>query len=194
MRRRASLVALACAALLIVAGCSGGDQTQGIGGDGQRFVDGDGSVAVIPPGDRVPAAVISGSTLDGKSLSTADFAGDVVVLNVWASWCAPCRQEAEGLQGVYDATSTDGVQFVGINTRDQTAAAQAFERSAGISYPSLVDDGGQLLLAFSDTLPPSSIPSTLVIDRQGQLAARLLGPTTFTELKRVVTEVASEAQ
>jgi peroxiredoxin len=194
MARRGSIVGLLCCVAILVTGCSSGDQTQGVGGDGQRFVDGDGSVAVIAPDDRAEAAVVSGATLDGESLSTADFSGDVVVLNVWASWCAPCRQEAEGLQGVFEATSADGVQFVGINTRDQTAAAQAFERSAGITYPSLVDDGGQLLLAFSGALPPSSIPSTLVIDRQGKLAARLLGPTTFTELKRVVTEVASEQQ
>jgi thiol-disulfide isomerase/thioredoxin len=185
------LTLLGCV-LLSLAACSGGDQTQAVGGDGQGFVDGDGSVAVIAPDDRLPVNEISGETLDGEPLSVADLEGDVVVLNVWASWCAPCRQEAEGLQGVYEATKDDGVSFVGINTRDQQAAAQAFERAEGITYPSLVDDGGQLLLAFSDTLPPSSIPSTLVLDRQGRLAARILGPTTFTQLKRVVTEVASE--
>ena len=86
-----------------------------------------------------------------------------------------------------------GVQFVGLNTRDQQAAAQAFERRFGITYPSLVDDGGELQLAFRDSLPPNAIPSTLVIDREGRIAARVVGEVTYTQLSEIVDELATEA-
>lgn len=149
---------------------------------------------VIDPADRVTAPEVEGVTLQGDSLSLSDFDGDVIVLNVWGSWCAPCRAEAETLQEVAAKTGPDGVQFVGLNTRDQTAAALAFERRFGVEYPSLVDADGQLQLAFSDSLPPSAIPSTLIIDRSGRVAARVLGATTYTQLKGLVDDVAAETK
>jgi peroxiredoxin len=85
------------------------------------------------------------------------------------------------------------VQFVGLNTRDQQAAALAFEDGFGISYPSLVDQSGELQLAFRDTLPPNAIPSTIVIDREGRVAARVLGPTTYTQLSDLVDHVVAES-
>ncbi len=178
-------------ALALVAGCSTAGPTPA-GGDGQGFVSGDGSLSVVDPAAREPAPELSGTTLDGEQLALSELQGDVVVLNVWGSWCAPCREEAPYLQGVYDDTRRDGVRFVGINTRDDLAAATAFERRFAITYPSLVDTDGRLLLQFRGSLPPSAIPSTLVIDREGRVAARVLGPTTYSELKRLVDEVAAE--
>ncbi|MFZ0324157.1 MAG: TlpA disulfide reductase family protein [Actinomycetes bacterium] len=192
LRRLVGPALLACVVALAVAGCSGGDQTQAVGGDGQGYVAGDGSVTTIPVADRQPAPALRGTTLDGSALDLASMRGKVVVLNVWGSWCADCRSEAKALEAVYRQTRSHGVEFVGINTRDNSAGAQAYERTFGISYPSLVDDGGSLLLAFSDTVPPSAIPSTLVIDRQGRVAARTIGATTFTDLRSVVLDVANE--
>lgn len=188
---RPLVAAVLCAAPLLLGACSGSG-TAPAGGDGQGFVSGDGSVAVVDPAERRPAPELTGTTLAGEPFDLADHRGDVVVLNVWGSWCAPCREEAPYLQAVYEETASDGVQFVGVNTRDDDAAARAFERRFGITYPSVVDDDGRLLLAFRDTLPPSSIPSTLVIDREGRVAARVLGPTTFTELRALVDDVAAE--
>jgi len=179
------------AVLALVAGCSSPGPAPA-GGDGQGFVSGDGSVLVVDPAAREPAPAVSGTTLDGEELALSELQGDVVVLNVWGSWCAPCREEAPYLQGVFDDTSRDGVRFVGINTRDDLAAAQAFERRFDVTYPSLVDTDGRLLLQFRGSLPPSAIPSTLVIDREGRVAARVLGPTTYSDLKRLVDEVAAE--
>ena len=190
MRRRVVAV-LAAGVLLVLTGCSSPGAPVA-GGDGKGFVSGDGSVAVVPPADRLPAPDLTGTTLSGDTVSLSDEAGKVVVLNVWASWCAPCRQEAPYLQAVLDATKADGVTFLGVNIRDDAAAAQAFQRRFALTYPSIVDEDGRLLLAFHDTLPPSAIPSTLVIDRQGRIAARILRETTFTELRRLVTDVASE--
>lgn len=177
--------------LLMVAGCTGGAAGDGSGG-GQGFVSGDGSAQVISQGDRIELGEVSGTTLEGESLSMDDFAGDVIVMNVWGSWCAPCRAEAPALQQVSTDFQKKGVQFVGINTRDQEAAAIAFEKNFGITYPSLVDKSGELQLAFRDSLPANSIPATLVIDRDGQVAARVLGATTYSQLTDLVDQVASE--
>lgn len=186
------MLACACAAVLL-AGC-GASGTSGAEGDGQGFVSSTGEVAVLDPADRPKAPELVGTTLDGDKVSLSDYAGKVVVLNVWASWCGPCREEAPTLQAVSKETADDGVAFLGINSRDDKAAAQAFVRRFDLTYPSLVDEDGQLLLAFHDTLPPSSFPSTLVIDRDGRVAARILRETTYTELRRVVTDLAAEGR
>lgn len=186
-----ALVALVCT-VLTLASCSSGAQFSS--GDGQGFISGDGSTVVLDPSDRDDAPDVSGPTLQGDDLALADLSGEVVVLNVWGSWCAPCRAEAETLQELSDEFANQGVQFVGINTRDDEAKAAAFERTFGITYPSWVDPDGQMQLAFRDSLPPTSIPSTLVIDREGRVAARVLGPTSYLQLKGLVEDVAAERE
>jgi thiol-disulfide isomerase/thioredoxin len=176
--------------LLWVAGCSYGASTSGT--DGQDFIAGDGSSQIIEVDKRLTAPDISGVTLDGEKLALADFAGTVVVINVWGSWCSPCRAEAPILQEVYSETRKRGVAFLGLNTRDQEAAAIAFEDSFGITYPSLVDETGELQLAFRQFLPSNAIPSTLIIDRDGLVAARILGATTYSQLTDLVDQVAAE--
>lgn len=184
-------VALAVPLLLALSGCMG-TEADVESGDGQGFVSGDGSAQVIDKADRVAAPELEGPTLDGAELALDDFAGDVVVLNLWASWCGPCRAEAPALQEVYTDSRKQGVEFLGINSRDQEAAAVAFEENYGITYPSLVDESGELQLAFYDSVPATSIPWTLIVDRDGLIAARILGPTTYTQLSDLVAEVLSE--
>jgi thiol-disulfide isomerase/thioredoxin len=184
-------VVLVAPLLLTLAGCTG-SASDVDSGDGQGFVAGDGSAQVIDEPDRVAAPDLAGTTLEGDELALADFAGDVVVLNLWASWCGPCRAEAAALQQAYTDSRSQGVEFLGINNEDDAAAAVAFEKNFGITYPSLVDDTGELQLAFYDSVPASSIPWTLVIDRDGLIAARVLGPSTYSELSNLVDEVASE--
>lgn len=157
------------------------------------FVAGDGSVVVLDAADRAAAPKIMGTTLDGKPWSSQGALGDVLVLNVWASWCAPCRAEAPDLQSAWAATEGDGVQFVGLNTRDSDAAARAYVERFGITYPSVIDTDGTLQLQFRDTLPPQAIPSTLIVDRKGRVAARFLGVIDETTLSTVVRDVAAES-
>jgi thiol-disulfide isomerase/thioredoxin len=185
---------LATAVLVVVlAGCTAGKVTPS-SGDGQRYVTGDGTVEVIDPAKRKQAPDLAGTTLDGSPFSLADLRGQVVVLNVWASWCAPCRAEAPGLEKVSNELAGEGVRFVGINTRDTDDNARAFERRFGISYPSLIDRDGALLLRFKETLPPQAIPTTLVIDRGGRMAARALTPLTEERLRDLVTPIVAEDQ
>ena len=153
------------------------------------FAVGNGSYTRIAPGHRDKAPVLTGSTLDGAHLSTADYPGKVLVINVWGSWCAPCRHEAPTLVHVADATK-DIAQFVGIDTRDlDVAPAKAFVRAFAINYPSLYDPSGELLLKFSQ-IPPAAIPSTLVIDASGGIAARVIGEVDRATLLGTVTDVA----
>ncbi|MCF8539984.1 MAG: TlpA family protein disulfide reductase [Candidatus Nanopelagicales bacterium] len=157
------------------------------------FVSGDGSVTILDPSERTPAPVISGVDLDGNSLSTADFPGDIIVLNVWASWCAPCRAEAPALEEVATEFAGQGVQLIGLNTRDSAASARNFVSKYGVSFPSIVDTDGRLQLRFNDTLPPQAIPSTIVLDQQGNVAARALGAVDASTLSGIIETIAQES-
>jgi thiol-disulfide isomerase/thioredoxin len=193
-RRVLASLAGAAAATLLLAGCSttGADEPTR-GADQQGYVGSGGALTRIPPDQRTPGPVVSGAQLgaDTKTITTADYAGKVLVLNVWGSWCTPCRQEAAGLQAASVATKADA-QFVGINTRDfSPAAPEAFLRAQGVTYPSIFDPSGQSLLQFAGQLPPSAIPSTLVLDRQGRVAIRVLGQVSEATLTDMVGEVAA---
>jgi thiol-disulfide isomerase/thioredoxin len=178
-------VAGAVALALSTAACAG------TGGDtpDTRYVAGDSAVTVVPADKRGEPVELAGSTLAGYSLDVATLRGKPVVLNVWASDCAPCRKEAPQLQAAYDTLGGE-VAFVGINTREpDPAQARAFERRFGITYPSLVDDGGELLLNLRGAVSPSAIPTTLVLDESGRVGARVNGPTTTATLVGLVEDV-----
>lgn len=182
--RPLGLVAVAMAALLLTA-CGASDADTGT-----AFVAGDGSIVLIAPDERQPAPDLVGPTLEGGEFRLSDHLGDVVVLNVWASWCAPCRAEAPVLEDAWREVKDDGVQFVGLDTRDTEAAALAFLDRYGVTYPNVIDTDGRLQLLFSDTLPPQAIPSTLVVDREGRVAGRILGRVTDATLTALIDDVA----
>ncbi|KMS72657.1 redoxin domain-containing protein [Streptomyces viridochromogenes] len=192
-RSRTALLATAAAvAALTLSACSSGG-TSGGGGD-TGFVPGDNGIDTVAQDKRAAAPVLSGETIDGKQLSTAGTKGKVLVINVWGSWCPPCRAEAKNFQTVYDDVKGQGVEFVGINTRDtNTTVAKAFEKEFGITYPSLYDPTGKQMLRFKKgTLNPQAIPSTLVIDRKGRLAARALTPLSEETLRSMLKPVLAE--
>lgn len=176
-----------------LAGCADGQvERSDSAGSQSRYIEGDGVVTTIPPDEREEAPEFGGPVLGGGEFDLASAEGDVVVLNVWGSWCPPCRKEAPALQAVSQDLADDGVQFVGVNTRDTETGALAYEKEFGITYPSVVDPKGEALLAFRDTLPPAAIPSTLVIDRSGRMAARILGPIGEASLRQLVSDIAAE--
>ena len=161
MPRPTALAGLAVGVALLLAGCSttGADEPTR-GADQQGYVGSSGALTRIPPDQRTSAPVVSGKQLgaDAKTISTADYPGKVLVLNVWGSWCPPCRQEAAGLQAASVATKADA-QFVGINTRDfSPAAPEAFLRTSGVTYPSIFDPSGQSLLQLQRPDPAERHP------------------------------------
>lgn len=187
---RAAAAAVALSGLL--AGCAGtGAAQNGPDGGDNRFIAGDGNVTQYKPADRKSVQDVGGERLDGKAFELSEFKGKVVVVNFWASWCAPCRGEAPSLQHVYDENKAKGVEFLGVAFKDSKPNAQAFERKFKVTYPSLFDADGQVTLAFRE-VPPSAIPSTLVLDRQGRVAARVIGATTYSKLNPLVAKALAE--
>ena len=199
MRRSATLetvkgtraAAVGAAALLALTGCSG--QTETVDGPTtpQLEVVDAGENGLIAREDRPPAPQLAGTTLEGERLDVSDYRGQVVVLNFWASWCPPCRAEAANLVEVAEATAADGVQFVGVNVKNAKDEAIAFERKAGVPYPSLHDQPGTLLTRFRE-LVPQVPPTTLLLDRDGRIAGRFIGGVTTTELLIPVQVLAAE--
>ncbi len=187
-RRRASAALLSAllAGIGLLAGCSGGTQVADSG-----FVAADGgTITTIPSAKRGEPIDLSGTTLDGETLDVASFRGHPVVLNVWGSWCSPCRKEAPDLQDAYQELSGRDVAFVGINVRDEDRAqALAYERTFELTFPSLSDPGSTLLLSLRGAVAPNAIPTTLVLDDQGRVAARITGPTTKVTLVDIVESV-----
>jgi thiol-disulfide isomerase/thioredoxin len=169
-----ALLRLLLAVLLLGAATTACSSSAGTGDKG--YVDGQGVITRLAPQDRKSPGEISGTTLDGSSLSLRKYAGKVIVLNVWGSWCPPCRKEARTLAGAARELATDGVVFVGVNTKDSSPdQGLAFQRRYDVPYPSFFDPAGRTLLAFHGTLYPSAIPSTVVLDKQGRVAASILG-------------------
>ncbi|MFE2039367.1 TlpA family protein disulfide reductase [Streptomyces sp. NPDC059477] len=192
VRRRAALGAGAAMVALLATACSSGGTSGGGGGTG--YITGSDGIATVEPAERAAVPDLSGPTVDGETADVADYEGQVVVLNIWGSWCPPCRAEAKNFEKVYQDVKDQGVQFVGINTRDgSTGLARAFEEEFGISYPSLYDPTGKLMLRFEEgTLNPQAIPSTLIIDREGRIAARTLQALSEEKLRKMLAPVLAE--
>ncbi|MDO7868595.1 TlpA disulfide reductase family protein [Nocardioides jiangxiensis] len=187
-RRVAAAALTALLAGPALAACSGLE-----GGKEGGTATGSGTVTSIEAADRGAPVAFAGTTLDGDQLDIADYRGKVVVLNVWGSWCAPCREEAPALVTAEKDLASSGVAFLGIDVRETSKAnADAFIRTYGIPWPSIDDQGGKTLLALRGILPPTATPSTLVLDPKGRVAARILGPVpTAITLKDLAEDAAS---
>jgi thiol-disulfide isomerase/thioredoxin len=190
--RTALAVAGALVGALALSAC-GGDNTSS-GGGGTNFVAGKGGIDTVPVADRRAAPKLDGKTLQDEYFDVASLKGKVVVMNVWGSWCAPCRAEAPAFAKVSKELKGKGVEFVGIDARDtQKAQAVAFEKDAGIEYPSLYDPDGKLMLRFpKGSLNPQGIPNTIVLDREGRIAARSLAALSEKKLRQMIDPLMAE--
>lgn len=158
---------------------------------GQGYVSGDGSVQTYDVGERKGPVAITGTDFEGNDVDTAGWAGDVVVVNTWYASCAPCRAEAPDL--VELAGTKDGVQFVGINTEDDAGAAQAFQRTFEVPYPSIEDRKGTVIAGLTGVVPLQAVPTTVVLDQEGKVAARVIGQAEHSTLESLIDEVLAEA-
>lgn len=188
VRRRLLLAAVTVALTAGTAGCT--SSTSRSGGD-TGFVSGDGTLVRLPPAKRSAPVQFAGTTLEGDRFDLASHRGKVVVVNVWGSWCGPCRKEAPDLQAAWEQLQGQDVQFVGIDTGAEETPPQAlaFQKTFGITYPSVSDQGGKVLLPLRGVVAPNAIPSTVVIDRQSRVAARISGPTDTKTLVGLVQDV-----
>lgn len=194
--RRLRAPAAALFALALLAGCSANDPLadQYREGSNKGFIAGDGSVTEIAQSARGEAVSFGGTVEDGTEVSSADYLGEVVVVNFWYASCAPCRAEAPDLQALNAQFTGQGAEFLGVNVRDQAANALAFNENFGITYPSVMDvEDGQMQLAFSGSIPPNAVPTTLVLDAEGRVAARILGQvSTPSILETLIRDAIAE--
>ncbi len=190
------LVALAMSLALLVTGCSTGDDAVAQGGTFE-FVAPGGKTDIFydPPESRgTPGALAGPDLMDpDRTLALSDFPGQVVVINIWGQWCGPCRSEMPHLQQVYDETRDLGVQFLGIDVRDNNRdAAVDFITDRNITFPSIYDPSMRTMIAFGGKFPTTVIPSTLVLDRRHRVAAVFLRELLAEDLQPVVERLAAE--
>ena len=176
------------ATVVVLTGCSPSNAAMPMGND-KGYVAGDGRTISYPKAERKAAPTIDESTLDGGRFDLGAHHGQPVVVNFWASWCAPCRAEAADLEAAHQATK-DAATFVGIDSRDQKDAATAF--AAGrVSYPSLFDPAGRIALRFSD-VPPNTFPATLILDKDGKVAVVIRTRVTKDSLLSLLRQIGAE--
>lgn len=188
-RRLTAALGAAVAGVLLLSGCSAGDlEQQARAGDNKNYVAGDGSVVELAASERGEPVEVSGTSAEGEPVDLADWRGDVVVLNVWYAACGPCRAEAPDLREIAAEYAGQGVRFVGVNTRDDAPTAQAFQRRFEISYPSIMDSDGAAIMALRGQVSPQAVPTTLVIDPQGRVSARILGLADPSILRSLIDD------
>ncbi|WP_240675204.1 TlpA family protein disulfide reductase [Cellulomonas endophytica] len=189
----------ALAAALLVALAAGGCSAGGGGGGGgtadvvdQGYQSGDGSTTQWPAAERPGPVELVGTDYEGGTQDVSAWRGDVVVLNTWYAACPPCRAEAPDLVAVAEEYADRGVHVLGINGTDAAGAAQPFQERFGVPYPSLEDTDGSAVASLQGTVPVNAVPTTVVLDRQGRVAARVLGLVEGSTLRAVVEELLAE--
>lgn len=185
----------------LVAGCSspsdggGSLASQWQDASDKGYIAGDGSTASIAPEARTEPVEFAGLNGDGEEITEADYSGAVTVVNFWYAGCAPCRAEAADLVSAYDEFSGEGVEFLGVNTRDGEAVSRGFEEEYKIPYPSILDTLSDRAAqrAFAGQIPLNAVPTTLVLDREGRVAHRILGQILDeSQLRTLINETLAE--
>ncbi|WP_062313926.1 TlpA family protein disulfide reductase [Demequina rhizosphaerae] len=180
--RIAILAAIVLAIVLTVVGCAPGDAAQSPG-----YVSGDGTVTVFDDGAEV---ALAGTSFAGDEVDVADYRGQVVLINVWYASCPPCRAEAPDIAAL---DSRDDVQVIGVNGRDDAPTVEAFDRTFGIEYPSIDDADGAATATLQGLVAMNAVPTTLVVDPEGALYARIIGTADPSTLRSLVDEAAGAA-
>ncbi|MFG3697943.1 TlpA family protein disulfide reductase [Micromonospora sp. NPDC047620] len=181
--RRWTAGLLAAVTTVALAGCSSKSREDACGTNSEGVIE-------CAPDERSAAPKISGELLTGGSHDVAKDRGQVVVVNFWGSWCNPCRAEADDLENTYQATKGSGVTFLGVNIQDSRDKAIAFEERFGVTYPSLFDPPSRVALALD--IPPNTIPATIVLDRDGRIAAVIRAAVKQEGLQPIVERIAAE--
>ncbi|MFM2353954.1 MAG: hypothetical protein RLZZ608_1360 [Actinomycetota bacterium] len=194
---RTAFVAIALVSAAVLTGCTANDDlaSQYREGTGQGYISGDGAYTVVAEADRGEPITFSGEIESGDTVSSDDYRGDVLVVNFWYAGCPPCRLEAPDLEALAQQFAPDGVSFLGVNILDQAPTALSFAEEFGVTYPSILDvNDGSVRLAFAGQVGPAATPTTLVLDQQGRVAARISGLVSEPSvLRSMISDVLAEA-
>ncbi|WP_435299325.1 TlpA family protein disulfide reductase [Timonella sp. A28] len=189
--RRIGVAAIAAVTVFTLTACAqeSGNSTDVVD---QGYQSGDGSVRTWPVSERGESVVLTGTDFEGNPVDTSEFDNEIVVLNTWYAACPPCRAEAPDLLAIATERDSEGVHFVGINRTDEAGAALAFEREFGITWPSIQDTSGQAIATLAGVVPIKAVPTTVVLDKQGRVAARVLGQVEKSTLNTLIDDVLAE--
>ncbi|WP_431709978.1 TlpA family protein disulfide reductase [Glutamicibacter uratoxydans] len=185
---------LLAAAAVPLAACTVKDDPlaqQARAGDNKNYIAGDGAVEEYAVAARTEPVQITAETYQGTKVDFANYVGSPVVMNFWYAACAPCRIEAPHLRKLNEQFAGQ-VQFLGVNVRDEKEAALAFERSFEIPYESVQDTGGEIQLAMTQYVPLQAVPTTLVLDRNGRVRARVIGAVEESTLRSLIQTALDE--
>jgi len=192
--RRILAVAATAAAALGLAACTGTatPAPTSTNDTDSGYVSGDGSVQQWTPEEREEPVELAGESMAGEPLDVEDWRGSVVVLNFWYAECPPCRKEAPDLAALAHEFE-GGVHFMGVNHINEPETAQAFERRFDLPYPSLHDKDAAGVASMQKVVPLQAMPSTVVLDAKGRVAARILGLADKSTLKALITDTLAES-
>lgn len=174
--------AMLAAIVLALVACAPGDAA-----DSPGYVSGDGTVTVFS--DPQPLT-LTGTSFAGEPVDIADFRGQVVLINTWYAACPPCRAEAPDL---VELDARDDVQVVGVNNRDDAETAQAFERTFNVEYPSIDASDGEAIAQLQGVVAINAVPTTLVLDPQGNVYARIIGRAEASTVSALVDEAGASS-
>ena len=156
------------------------------------YTSADGTTKTWPAGQRTGPVELSGTDSDGKAQDIAGWRGDVVVVNTWYAACPPCRAEAPDLVALANDEKAKGLHVIGVNSTDAAGTAAAFARQFSVPYPSIIDTNGSAIAALQGVVPVNAVPTTVVLDREGRVAARILGRVDPSTLRSVVDQLLAE--
>jgi thiol-disulfide isomerase/thioredoxin len=195
--RRSTVIAIALVGAAVLSGCTANDDLaeQYRSGNGQGYISGDGAYTVVAEADRGEPIEFTGVIENGDTVSSDDYRGEVLVVNFWYAGCPPCRLEAPDLEALAQQFAADGVRFLGVNISDQAPTALSFAEEFGVTYPSILDvNDGAVRLAFAGQVAPTAVPTTLVLDQQGRVAARISGLVSEPSvLRSMISDTLAEA-
>lgn len=177
--------------VLTVTGCGGKNAANPTSAGDYRYVGTTPRGQVIPVAQRRAAGPAVGTLIGGGTVALSQYRGKVVVVNFWASWCGPCRAESPQLEAVFRAQKAHGVQFVGIDIKDEKQAAAAFVKDAGVSYPIIFDQLGRTALQLG-AINVQGLPITAMLDRAGRVAAIYSGGVTAADIEPAITALVAE--
>ncbi|WP_426593101.1 TlpA family protein disulfide reductase [Cellulomonas sp. McL0617] len=177
-------------ALVVLSGCGQPTHTGDVAQQG--YQSGDGSTRTWAVADRKGPLELKGTDYEGTAQDVSAWRGDVVVLNTWYANCPPCRAEAPDLVALADDYAPKGVHVLGINHTDDAGDAQSFQTKFAVPYPSIDDTDGSAIAALEGIVPINAVPTTIVLDRSGRVAARLLGVVQPSTLRSMVDELVAE--
>lgn len=179
--------AAACLALVVLAACS-----TPAGGADTGYRSQDGATTTWTPDERSEPLELSGTDVDGVPRDVAGWRGDVVLVNTWYAACPPCRAEAPDLVALAADYAGRGLSVLGVNSTDAAGTAAAFAREFGVTYPSILDTDGSAVAALQGVVPVNAVPTSVFLDRQGRVAARILGRVDASTARTLVEDLLAE--